>query len=127
MIDAKLHEVLTTPPDAAFTIVTQGPNEPHIANSWKSYVSITDDGRFLIPVGGMIETEENIKRNSIVMLSITNREVMGKTSKGTGFLIKGSGEFIKGGPDFDAIKKGFPWARAALAVTIESAQQTLLQ
>lgn len=40
MIDKKLMEVLTTPPDAALAIITQGLNEPHVVNSWNSYVTI---------------------------------------------------------------------------------------
>jgi predicted pyridoxine 5'-phosphate oxidase superfamily flavin-nucleotide-binding protein len=73
----------------------------------------------------MNETEMNIDRNNKVLLTIANREVEGKTYKGTGFLIKGTADFVKEGPDFDAIKSSYPWARAALAVSIESAEQTL--
>ena len=125
MIDEKLMEVLTTPPDAALAIVTQGLNEPHVVNSWNSYVHVTGEGKLLIPAGRMIETEKNIEKNNKVKLTITNREVEGKTYKGTGFLIKGTAGFIKEGSDFDTIKAKFPWARAALAITIESTEQTL--
>lgn len=125
MIDQKLMEVLTTPPDAALAIVTQGLNEPHVVNSWNSYVHVTDEGKLLIPVGGMIETEKNIERNNKVKLTITNREVEGKSYKGTGFLIEGSASFIIEGSDFDTIKAKFPWARAALTVIVKSAKQTL--
>ncbi|KLU61889.1 FMN-binding protein [Peptococcaceae bacterium CEB3] len=45
--------------------------------------------------------------------------------KGTGFLIKGSASFLKDGSEFELMKAEFPWARAALAVTIESVDQTL--
>lgn len=125
MVDKKLMEVLTTPPDAALAIVTQGLNEPHVVNSWNSYVHVNDEGKLLIPAGRMIETEKNIERNNKVKLTISNREVEGNTYKGTGFLIKGTASFIKAGPDFDTIKSKFPWSRAALAITIESAEQTL--
>jgi Pyridoxamine 5''-phosphate oxidase. len=125
MIDKKLIEVLTTPPDAALAIVTQGINEPHVVNSWNSYVHVTGEGKLLIPAGGMIETEQNIKRGNRVKLTITNREVEGKTYKGTGFLIKGTAGFIKEGSDFDTIKAKFPWARAALAITVDAMEQTL--
>ncbi|MCC6146243.1 MAG: pyridoxamine 5'-phosphate oxidase family protein [Anaerolineaceae bacterium] len=125
MIDKKLMEVLTTPPDAAFAIVTQGLGEPHVINSWNSYVLVTDKDKFLIPAGRMFETEKNLKRNNKVKLTIANREVEGKTYKGTGFLVRGTASFDKEGADFDAIKAKFPWARAALVVTIESAEQTL--
>ena len=125
MINEKLMEVLTAPPDAALAIVTQGLNEPHVINSWNSYVQVTDEEKLIIPAGRMTETERNIDRNNKVQLTIANREVEGKAYKGTGFLIKGIAEFKKEGVDFEAIKKRFPWARAALIITIESAEQTL--
>lgn len=125
MIDKKLIEVLATPPDAALAIVTQGLNGPHVVNSWNSYVQVTNEGKLLIPAGRMGETEKNIERDNKVKLTITNREVQGKTYKGTGFLINGSAAFTKEGPDFDLIKAKFPWARAALTIIIESAEQTL--
>jgi predicted pyridoxine 5'-phosphate oxidase superfamily flavin-nucleotide-binding protein len=125
MIDEKLMEVLTSPPDAALTIVTQGQAEPHAVNSWNSYVNVTGNGKLLIPAGRMVETEKNIERNNKVILTITNREVQGKAYKGTGFLVKGTAYFAKEGADFDTIKAKFPWARAALTITVESAEQTL--
>jgi hypothetical protein len=45
--------------------------------------------------------------------------------KGTGFLITGTANFIKDGSAFNMMKAKFPWARAVLAITIESAGQTL--
>lgn len=125
MINEKLMEVLTTPPDGAIAIVTQGLSEPHVVNSWNSYVNVTAEGKLLIPVGGMIETEKNIERNNKVKLTVTNREVQGKAYKGTGFLIKGTAAFIKEGSEFEMMKVKFPWARAVMAITIESSDQTL--
>lgn len=109
MISEKLMEVLTTPPDAAFAIVTQGLNEPHVVNSWNSYVHVTDAGKLLIPAGGMMETEKNIERNNRVKLTISNRDVEGIRYKGAGFLIKGTAAFAKSGSNFDTIKAVFPW------------------
>lgn len=125
MIDKKLKEVLTTPPDTALAIVTHGQTGPHVINSWNSYVQITDAGKLLIPAGGMIETEKNVIHDNNVKLTVTNREVEGKLYKGTGFLVKGTAAFIKEGPEFAIIKSLFPWARAALEITIESLEQTL--
>jgi len=125
MLNEKLKEVLTHPSDGAIAIVTQGISEPHVVNSWNSYVNITPNDKFLIPVGGMNETEKNISRNNKVKLTIANREVQGKMYKGTGFLIKGTAGFIKEGSEFEMMKTKFPWARAVLEITIESADQTL--
>ena len=125
MIDEKLREVLTNPFDGAIAIVTQGVNEFHVVNSWNSYVNVTSEGKLLIPVGGMLETEKNIGLNKKIQLTIANREVQGKMYKGTGYLIKGTADFLKDGADFDLMKAKFPWARAILAITIESSDQTL--
>lgn len=125
MINEKLMEVITTAPDGAISIVTQGQNEPHVVNSWNSYINVSPEDKLLLPVGGMNQTEENIRSNNRVQLTIANREVQGKMYKGTGFLIKGTSEFISVGPDFVMMKEKFPWARAILKITIESAEQTL--
>ena len=125
MLDKKLLEVLTSPPDAAVAIVTQGKDGPHVVNSWNSYAQITEDDKILFPAGRMNETEQNIRANNRVKMTICNREVQGKSIKGTGFLVIGTAEFAAEGADYDTIKAKFPWARAALAIKVESAEQTL--
>ncbi|MDD4599892.1 FMN-binding protein [bioreactor metagenome] len=125
MINMKLAEVLSHPADGIIAIVTQGPGEPHVVNSWNSYVSITPDGKLLIPAGFMHRTEKNIAANNKVKLTIGNREVQGKLSQGTGFLINGTARFLKDGAEFDMMKQKFDWARAVLEITIENATQTI--
>lgn len=125
MVHEKLMEVLTNPPDGALAIVTQGETEPHVVNSWNSYVNVTPEGKFLIPVGGMNQTEQNIAKNNHIKMTVANRSVQGKMYPGTGFLIKGTARFMKDGSEFISIREKFPWARAVLEVTIESAEQTL--
>ena len=123
MIPEKLLEVLKQ--DGVVAIATLGEDGPHMVNTWNSYVRITDDGRLLIPAGYMHHTEANIATNSNVLITLGSSKVAGKNGPGTGFLIKGTAAFIFSGPDFDATKKRFAWARAALAVTILSVTQTL--
>jgi predicted pyridoxine 5'-phosphate oxidase superfamily flavin-nucleotide-binding protein len=123
MIPEKLLEVLKQ--DGVVAIATLGEDGPHMVNTWNSYVRITDDGRLLIPAGYMHHTEANIATNSNVLITLGSSKVAGKNGPGTGFLIKGTAAFIFSGPDFDATKKRFAWARAALSVTILSATQTL--
>jgi len=123
MIPEKLLEVLKQ--DGVVAIATLGEDGPHMVNTWNSYVRITDDGRLMIPAGYMHHTEANIATNSNVLITLGSSKVAGKNGPGTGFLIKGTAAFIFSGPDFDATKKRFAWARAALAVTILSATQTL--
>ena len=60
-----------------------------------------------------------------MLITLGSSKVAGKIGPGTGFLIKGRAAFVTSGPDFETIKAKFGWARAAMAVTIESATQTL--
>lgn len=123
MIPEKLLEVLKQ--DGVVAIATLGQDGPHMVNTWNSYIRITSDGRLFIPAGYMHQTEANIAFNSDVLITVGSSKVTGKIGPGTGFLIKGRAAFVTAGPDFDAIKTKFPWARAALAVTIASVTQTL--
>ena len=121
----KLLEISTTPPDGALAVVTQGKDGPHVVNTWNSYVIITDGGNLLIPAGRMQKTEVNVTRDNRVKLTVCNREVQGKSYKGTGVLVEGTAEFKQVGPEFEAVKGKFPWARAALAITVLAIEQTL--
>lgn len=123
MIPEKMLQVLEH--EGVVSIASQGKNEPHLVNTWNSYIRIKDDGRMLYPAGGMNETESNIKEDNHVLITLGSREVNGFNGPGTGFLITGTASFLKQGPEFDEIKKGFPWARAAVEIKIESVKQTL--
>jgi len=123
MIPEKLLEVLKQ--DGVVAIATLGAEGPHLVNTWNSYIQITSDGRLLIPVGYMHRTEANIAFNNQVLITMGSSKVAGNMGPGTGFLIKGTAVIADSGADFDAIKAKFPWARAVMAVTIASAEQTL--
>ena len=123
MFSEKFLEVLKHP--GVVAIATQGQDGPHLVNTWNSYLQIVDDHRFLIPAGYMHETEANLARDNRVLLTVGSHEVAGKIGPGTGFLIKGTAEFVSLGPDFEKLKAKYPWARAALVVTVESETQTL--
>jgi predicted pyridoxine 5'-phosphate oxidase superfamily flavin-nucleotide-binding protein len=123
MIPEKMLEVMKH--DGVVAIATLGQDGPHMVNTWNSYIRITSDGRLLIPAGYMQVTEANIATNNNVLLTLGSSKVPGKNGPGTGFLIKGTAAFMTSGPDFDTIKAKFSWARAALAITILSATQTL--
>jgi hypothetical protein len=73
----------------------------------------------------MQQTEANVVQNNNVWITVGSSKVAGINGPGTGFFIKGTAAFITSGPDFDIIKAKFNWARAALAITILSATQTL--
>lgn len=119
-----LRELLETPPDAGLSIASQGSQGLHLVNSWNSYVILEDD-KLIMPAGRMHKTEKNIQDNPQVLVSISNREVQGKSYKGTGLLIEGLAHFESQGKNLDKLKENYPWARAALVIKIKSMQQTL--
>ena len=122
-IPEKLLEVLKQ--DGVVAIATLGQDGPHMVNTWNSYIRLTEDGRLLIPAGYMQRTEANIGFNDQVLLTLGSAKVAGRHGAGTGFLIKGTAAFIASGPDFEVLKAKFAWARATLAITPESIEQTL--
>ena len=123
MIPDKMTEVLRH--EGVVAIATVGDDGPHMVNTWNSYIQVTGDGRLLIPAGGMKRTEANVEQTKNVLVTLGSREVEGLRSPGAGFLIKGTAAFIKSGERFEVVKKRFPWARAAMEITIISATQTL--
>ena len=57
--------------------------EAHIANTWNSYLIVTDEEQILIPAAGMRKTEKNSKENPHVELTLGAREVEGYIGPGT--------------------------------------------
>lgn len=119
----KLLEVLKK--DGVVAIATLGPDGPHLVNTWNSYIRVSEDGRLLIPAGYFHKTEANIKTNDQVLVTLGSSKVQGLNGPGTGFLIRGTAAFVTEGPDFEAMKARFGWARAILAITLQSATQTI--
>jgi len=123
MIPEKLLEVFKY--EGVVAIATQGEEGPHLVNTWNSYVQVTGDRGLVIPAGYMKTTEANIAKDNKVLITLASREVEGNHGPGIGFLIKGTAAFQTSGSNFEDVKQRFPWARAALVVTITSATQTL--
>ncbi len=123
MIPEKVLEIMKQ--DGVVAIATLGADGPHMVNTWNSYLRATEDGRLLIPAGYMHRTEANIAFNPQVLITLGSSKVKGLHGPGTGFLIKGKAVFVTSGPDFDVLKAKFEWMRAVMAVTIESATQTI--
>ena len=111
--------------DGVVAIATLGPDGPHMVNTWNSYIRVSEDGRLLIPAGYYHKTEANITANDKVLVTLGSSKVRGRNGAGTGFLVKGTAAFMTSGPDFETTKSRFSWARATLAITIDSATQTL--
>jgi hypothetical protein len=123
MIPETLREVLKH--EGVVAIATVGEDGPHMVNTWNSYVMVSEDERLLIPAGYMNRTEANVAHDARVLLTAGSVKVRGLQGAGTGFLVKGKASFVTSGPDFEVMKARFRWARATLAITVESATQTI--
>ena len=120
----KLLEVFKN--EGVVSIVSWGIDEPHVVNTWNSYLVATEDGRILIPAYGMRKTQRNVEANSRVKLTLGTRNVLGyKDYPGTGFLIEGTARFLESGPECDLMKAKFSGLKRVLEVTVTSAKQTL--
>ena len=109
-------------------IATAGGSGPHLSATWGDYVrklSMLEEDRLLIPVGGMGETERNLLSSDAIELLFATREVQGSHGPGQGCKIKGRGRVQTMGEDFERAKQSFPWARAVLLVTVEEAREQL--
>lgn len=123
MIPETLREVLKH--EGVVAIATVGADGPHMVNTWNSYVMVSEDERLLIPAGYMNRTEANVAHDDRVLLTAGSVKVRGLQGAGTGFLVKGKASFVTSGPDFEVMKARFRWVRATLAITVESATQTI--
>jgi hypothetical protein len=100
--------------------------ETHVANTWNSYLVITEDERILIPAYGFRKTEENVNVNCKVKLTLGSKEVLGyKDYPGTGFLINGTAKYISSGDEYDFMKEKFSFLTRVLEITVDTAKQML--
>ena len=100
--------------------------EPHIVNTWNSYIVVTDDGRLLIPAYGFRKTEKNVNVNNKIKLALGSREVLGyKDYQGSGFIVTGTARYISSGDEYEYMKKKFPFLTRVFEVTVDKATQML--
>ena len=100
--------------------------EPHLVNTWNSYLVVTDDERILIPAYGFRKTQKNIEVNDKVKISLGSKDVLGyKDYPGTGFVIDGSARYLESGEEFDMMKSKFSFLTRVLEITVDSAKQML--
>ncbi len=122
-LSGKFIEVLQH--EGVVSIVSWGV-EPHVVNTWNSYLVITDDERILIPAYGFRKTEKNVNVNSNVKITLGSRDVLGhKDYQGTGFLINGTAKYISSGDEYDFMKKKFSFLTRVLEITVNTAKQML--
>ena len=124
MLTEKFYEVLKN--EGVVSIVSWGNDEPHIVNTWNSYLVVTPDERILIPAYAMRKTEKNVGQNNKVKLALGSREVLGYNDyQGTGFVVEGTAKYIESGSEFDMMKEKFSFLTRVLEITVTSAKQML--
>lgn len=120
---AKLDEVARQVIDKCewVAIATAGSNGPHIAATWGDYIrslGVRDDV-LLIPAGHYHQTEENLTRDPRIELLFATRQVAGTYGPGKGCCVSGTAKLLAAGPEADAAKAKFAWARGVLVIRVE--------
>jgi len=124
MLSEKFYEVLKN--EGVVSIVSWGEGEPHIVNTWNSFIVVTEDQRLLMPAWAFRRTEKNIDINQQVKIALGSKAVEGYNNyQGTGFIINGTGKFISEGEEYDMMKEKFSFLTRVLEVTVTSAKQML--
>ncbi|MFT3753853.1 MAG: pyridoxamine 5'-phosphate oxidase family protein [Paludibacter sp.] len=120
----KFYDVLQH--DGVVSIVSWGESDPHLVNTWNSFLVVTDDERILIPAYGMRKTEKNVNVNSRVKLALGTRNVPGyKDYPGTGFVIEGIARYVAEGDEYDMMKEKFSFLTRVVEVTVCAIKQTI--
>ena len=124
MLSEKFYDVLKE--EGVVSIVSWATDEPHIVNTWNSYLVVTSDERILIPAYAMRKTEKNINQNNKVKIALGSRGVLGYNDyQGTGFIVEGTAKYIESGSEFDMMKEKFSFLTRVLEITVNSAKQML--
>ena len=122
-LSEKFHEVLKH--EGVVSIVSWGV-EPHVVNTWNSFLVVTEDERILIPAYGFRKTEKNVNVNNQLKIALGTREVLGyKDYPGTGFVITGTAKYISSGEEYDFMKEKFSFLTRVLEISVDQAKQTL--
>jgi hypothetical protein len=124
MLTEKFLDVLKN--EGVVSIVSWGIDEPHVVNTWNSFLVVTSDERILIPAAGMRKTEKNVNQNNKIKMALGSKEVLGyKDYPGTGFIIEGTAKYLKSGSEFDMMKEKFSFLTRVLEITVTTAKQML--
>lgn len=124
MLSEKFYDVIEK--EGVVTIVSWGEGEPHVVNTWNSYLVVTKDERILIPAYAMRKTEKNTLMNTKVKMALGTKEVLGYNDyQGTGFVVEGDSRFVDSGEEFDIMKEKFSFLTRVLEIKVTSAKQML--
>lgn len=124
MLTEKFYEVLKH--EGVVSITSWGEGEPHVTNTWNSYLVIQKEDTLLIPAAGMHSTENDVKQNDRVKVTLGSKEVLGFNNyQGTGFLIEGIASFVESGEEYTLMKEKFPFLSRVLKIKVTSLKQLL--
>lgn len=124
MLTEKFYEVLKH--EGVVSITSWGEGEPHVTNTWNSYLVIQKEDTILIPAAGMHSTENDVKQNNRVKVTLGSKEVLGFNNyQGTGFLIEGIASFVESGEEYNLMKEKFPFLSRVLKIKVTSLKQLL--
>ena len=110
-------------------IATSGKDGPHLVGTWGDALRafpLQGEDILLLPAGHYHRTEENLKQDPRVQILLCTREVKNSHGvPGQGLCLSGTAELRDSGPYFDRVRARFPWARAALVVTLRDSETQL--
>ena len=122
-LSEKFYEVLKH--EGVVSIMSWGV-EPHLVNTWNSYLVVTEDERILIPAYGFRKTQRNVNVNNKVKITLGSKDVIGHNDyQGTGFLIDGTASYIESGEEYDMMKSKFSFLTRVLEITVDKSTQML--
>jgi len=122
-LSSKFFEVLQH--EGVVSIMSWGV-EPHLVNTWNSFLVVTDDERILIPAYGFRKTQKNVEVNKKVKITLGSKNVLGyKDYPGTGFLVEGTAAYVESGDEYDMMKEKFSFLTRVLEITVDKAKQML--
>jgi len=124
-IDAVTRELLEK--TEFMSIVTQGPDGPHMAGNWGDYLRRlgVDGDRIILPAGHYHQTEQNLRADDRIQLLVASRAVKGSHGPGQGCVLSGVGSVQTEGEAAERAKAKFPWARGALVIDVRSVTMQL--
>ncbi len=125
-IQGKCREVLDKAEWVA--IATTGPEGPHLAGTWGSYIKalgIKDDEIILVPAGGYHKTEQNLEKDGRIEILCGTRQVQGVNGPGKGCKIRGTAQLQTTGEFAEAARKKFPWSRGVLVIKVNETFEQL--
>ena len=124
LLPQKFYDVLNH--EGVVAIVSWGEGEPHVVNTWNSYLVITDDEHILIPAYGMRKTEKNVNINNRLKITLGSKDVIGfQDYQGTGFVIEGTATYLESGDTYDMMKEKFSFLTRVVDVTVNSIKQKI--